>query len=222
MFDEYEYLAREAKALVIHKAQITPDSQRLHENEHTGAYTHIFAPGSVVISTGNQSNDSSATHEGTSQAAPVTTGVILLMQEYYVRKRGHLPTVKELVGWLRRILAANLVDLVRRYCGAQRRDVRLERRLADEVDQSSRDIALVLMTKDSSPSQRAVRREQAVLLADALKSLPEDYDEVIVLHHLQGLNFPEVARRMERSVDSVKKLWIRALARLRDALGGSV
>jgi RNA polymerase sigma-70 factor (ECF subfamily) len=51
--------------------------------------------------------------------------------------------------------------------------------------------------------------------------LPADYGEVIVLHHLEGLTFPEVARRMGRSLDSVKKLWVRSLARLRDTLGGS-
>ena len=158
--------------------------------------------------------------QGKVDAADLVQETLLAAHRGLAQFRG--ATEAELVGWLRRILAANLVDLVRRYCGAQRRDVRLERQLADEVDQSSRDIALVLMTKDSSPSQRAVRCEQAVLLADALKCLPEDYGEVIVLHHLQGLNFPEVARRMERSVDSVKKLWIRALARLRDALRGSV
>ena len=158
--------------------------------------------------------------QGKVDAADLVQETLLAAHRDLAQFRGE--TEAELVGWLRRILAANLVDLVRRYCGAQRRDVRLERQLADEVDQSSRDIALVLMTKDSSPSQRAVRCEQAVLLADALKSLPEDYGEVIVLHHLQGMKFPEVARRMERSVDSVKKLWIRALARLRDALGGSV
>ena len=158
--------------------------------------------------------------QGKVDAADLVQETLLAAHRGLAQFRGK--TEGELVGWLRRILAANVVDLVRRYCGARRRDVRLERQLADEVDQSSRDIALVLMTKDSSPSQRAVRCEQAVLLADALKSLPEDYGEVIVLHHLQGMKFPEVARRMERSVDSVKKLWIRALARLRDALGGSV
>ena len=57
------------------------------------------------------------------------------------------------------------------------------------------------------------------MLADALARLPEDYREVIVLRHLQGLPFAEVAHRMERSVDSVEKLWIRALARLRHLLG---
>jgi RNA polymerase sigma-70 factor (ECF subfamily) len=35
------------------------------------------------------------------------------------------------------------------------------------------------------------------------------------------LPFPEVARRMGRSQDSVEKLWMRGLARLRQIMGGS-
>ena len=76
-----------------------------------------------------------------------------------------------------------------------------------------------LVARTDSPSQQASRREQAVLLADALGKLTDDYREAIVLRHLEGLSFPEVARRMGRSEDSVKKLWARALAKLRRILG---
>jgi RNA polymerase sigma-70 factor, ECF subfamily len=130
-------------------------------------------------------------------------------------------TEGELVGWLRQILASNLANLVRHYRGTQRRDVRLERDLAVELDQSSRVLDQGLVAAGSSPSQQAARREQAVLLADALGRLPEDYREVIILRHLEGLSFPEVARRMGRTLDSVDKLWARALARLRRSLGAS-
>jgi RNA polymerase sigma-70 factor (ECF subfamily) len=58
-----------------------------------------------------------------------------------------------------------------------------------------------------------------VLLANALVQLPEDYHEVILLRHLEALSFAEVAKRMGRSVDAVEKLWMRALARLREAVG---
>jgi RNA polymerase sigma-70 factor (ECF subfamily) len=124
----------------------------------------------------------------------------------------------ELVGWLRRILAASLAMLFRRYCGTQRRDIQLECEL--EIEQSSRILDHGLLAPDSSPSQRAARREQAVLLADALGQLPEDYREAIILRHMEGLTFPEVAERMGRTIDSVKKLWIRGLALLRRSLGG--
>jgi RNA polymerase sigma-70 factor (ECF subfamily) len=125
----------------------------------------------------------------------------------------------EWVSWLRQILALNLAHLVRRYCGTRRRDIRLERRLVDELTQSSRVLDQALMAPQSSPSNQASRREQSVLLADALGQLPSDYREVIILSHLEGLSFPDVASRMGRTVNSVKNLWARALARLRRSLG---
>jgi RNA polymerase sigma-70 factor (ECF subfamily) len=128
-------------------------------------------------------------------------------------------TEAELVGWLRQILASRMADLLRRFHGAQRRDVRLERELAVELDESSRVMDKGFVAPGSTPSHQAARREQAVLLAEALGRLPEDYREVIVLHHLEDLSFPEVARRMGRTVNSVKNLWIRALTRLRRTLG---
>jgi RNA polymerase sigma-70 factor (ECF subfamily) len=127
-------------------------------------------------------------------------------------------TEKEFLGWLRRILASLLANLVRHYQGTQRRDVRLERQLAVELDQSSQALDGGLLAPQSSPSQQAIRREQSVLLAEALGRLPEAWRELLILRHLEGLTFPQVAERLGRSVDSVKKLWPRALASLRRAL----
>jgi RNA polymerase sigma-70 factor (ECF subfamily) len=127
-------------------------------------------------------------------------------------------TEAELLGWLRRILAAVVAVQVRRYFGTKRRDLRLERDLADELDHSSRILDVALVAQGSSPSQQASRREQAVLLADALATLPEHYREVLMLRHIEELSFPDVAERMQRSLDSVKKLWIRGLSQLRSAL----
>lgn len=123
--------------------------------------------------------------------------------------------------WLRQILVAKVANLVRHYFGTQGRDARLEEELAAEVENSSRIMGHELAASITSPSQQAVRREQAVLLADALDALPADYREAIILRHLEELTFPEVARRMERTQDSVEKLWLRALARLRQAMGDS-
>ena len=134
----------------------------------------------------------------------------------------HGTTAEQLIGWLRKILTSKLVDLLRHYYGARARDVRLERDLAAEMDRSSQFLDRALVARYSSPSRQAVRREQAVLLANALERLPGSYREVLILHHLEELPFPEVARRLGRSVDSVEKLWARALARLRRALEGAV
>ena len=51
----------------------------------------------------------------------------------------------------------------------------------------------------SSPSSIASRREQAVLLADALEKLPADYREVFILRNLEHIPFDQIAARMGRS-----------------------
>jgi RNA polymerase sigma-70 factor (ECF subfamily) len=129
-------------------------------------------------------------------------------------------TTREFLAWLRQITAAVLANQVRHYFGTKRRDVRLERSLADDLERSSAALDGALVAQDTSPSQHASRREMAVRLADALAVLPDDYREVIILRQLEDLPFPEVAGRMGRSVDSVKNLWVRALARLRRGLDG--
>ena len=155
--------------------------------------------------------------QGKVDAADLVQDTFLQAHRDFGQFRG--TTEEELIGWLRQILAHSLAMCVRRYFGTQRRDVRLERELAFELDQSSRDLDQGLLANSSSPSNQAARREQAVLLADALGQLTEDYREVIILRQMEGLTFPEVARRMGRSVDSVKKLWPRAMVQFRRALG---
>ncbi len=147
-----------------------------------------------------------------------------LVQETFLRAHHHFSqfrgsTENELLSWLRRILATTVANLTHRHYGRERRDIRRERRLTDELDQSSHMLEQRLVAVDSSPSAQAVRRERAVLFANALQDLRDDYRDVIVLRHLEGRSFAEVARQMGRSVDSVEKLWIRALDKLRRGLG---
>lgn len=125
---------------------------------------------------------------------------------------------KELVAWLRQILAGNLADQVRRHCGTQSRDVHRERRLLDDYSTS---LAQALVSPGSSPSHQAARREQAVLVADAMAALPEEYCQVLVLRHMEGLGFDQIAGRMGRTTDSVRNIWARALARLRSSFEGT-
>lgn len=124
----------------------------------------------------------------------------------------------ELVAWLRQILARNLANQVRHYRGTKRRDIRLEQGLTVALGESSEHLSARLAAPVTSPSHAAARTESAVILADALGRLSPDYREVLILRNLEELTFPEVAARMQRSVDSVKKLWVRGLAQLRGLL----
>src|SRR6185369_14632067 len=106
-----------------------------------------------------------------------------LVQETFLEAHRNVPRFRgegegQLIAWLRQILATKLAELFRHYLGTQGRDVRLEREIAADFDQSSVLLDRGLVAPQSSPSQQAARREQGVLLADALAELPEDYREV--------------------------------------------
>jgi hypothetical protein len=98
---DFFYPATEARAFSTMADQITPYSQRLHEDAGGHTFTTIFAPGSRIASSGNRSDTGESVQEGTSQAAPVTAGVVLLMQELYRRATGKLPPVDTLAQCLR-------------------------------------------------------------------------------------------------------------------------
>jgi RNA polymerase sigma-70 factor (ECF subfamily) len=128
-------------------------------------------------------------------------------------------TEGEFLCWLRKILDKILLNLVRYYYGTRRRDLRQERRISAEGDDSSRSLDRSLVAPHTSPTQQAARHERDARLADAIRTLPTRYREVIVLRQIEGLSFPEVARRLGRTEDSVKNMWVRALNRLRALVG---
>jgi len=120
----------------------------------------------------------------------------------------------ELVAWLRKILVRNLADQARRH-QAGVRDVRRERSLEEALDRSGLEVQRALAAHaSSSPSAVASRRERAVLLADAVARLPEDYREAFVLLALEHVPLDQVAARMNRSEGAVRMLLARAVERL--------
>ena len=126
-------------------------------------------------------------------------------------------TDAELAGWLRQILARCLADFVRRYRTGARRAGR-EQSLKQLLDRSSEAIKRNLAANGTSPSGSARRRNLGVVLSDALAQLSEDHRDVIVLHHLEGLDWDQVARRMGRTAGAVRMLWTRAPKQLRPLL----
>jgi RNA polymerase sigma-70 factor (ECF subfamily) len=95
---------------------------------------------------------------------------------------------------------------------------RRERSLEAALEQSSQRLEAILAADQSTPSQRAIRHEQLLLLADALARLPDDQRQAVELRHLQGLATVEIAQRMDRTVAAVGGLLQRGLRTLRDSL----
>lgn len=81
--------------------RLTPFTQRLHQDHNGVTKTDIFAPGAPVTSSGINNNHGESIQHGTSQACPVTAGVVLLMQEFYKKNTGRLPSVELIIDCLR-------------------------------------------------------------------------------------------------------------------------
>jgi RNA polymerase sigma-70 factor (ECF subfamily) len=126
-------------------------------------------------------------------------------------------TEPELVSWLRTILVNTLANQVKHH-RREGRDYQRQESLEVMLDRSSLAVQQSLAAPLASPSSLAVRREQSVLLADALAGLPEDYREVFVLRNLEHMPVEAIAARMGRSPNAVRKLWGRAMVALKKAL----
>ena len=146
-----------------------------------------------------------------------------LVQETFLRASRHFgefcgSSEQEWLGWLRTILRRSVLKMIHRQVVARKRSVLREvslQELAIRSGPESSGSASLIVSRGSSPSTQTRRQELSSLLAERLSRLPGPYREVLVLRHLEGLSFNEVADRMGRPSGAVRVLWLRALERLR-------
>jgi len=121
-------------------------------------------------------------------------------------------SIEEFTGWLRRILFNNLATAIEKHVLADKRDVRKQKSLDQDLgrpDQSHAGLARYLQQDITSPSTPMQRDESLSQLLVAIKELPADYQEVIRLRHFDDLSFTQIADRM---------MWVRAVEKLRTVL----
>ena len=143
-----------------------------------------------------------------------------LLEAYQKREQFRGRTDAERGAWLRAILARNMADAIRA-SGRQKRDVTRVRSLEADLETSSACLGAWLAAEQSTPSEQAMRHEQAVLLASALARLPGSQREALVLHYWQGMSLSEIAIRLDRTSDAVAGLLKRGLKHLRTLLDSS-
>ncbi len=119
----------------------------------------------------------------------------------------------ELRAWLRQVLLHNVGAFSRRYRNTSKRAVAREVCLATDASLFGAEPALAGSTV--SPSGAAIQHEQALALRRAVDSLPEEYRRVVILRFEDGLSFEELGRITDRSADAARKVWARAMVRLR-------
>jgi RNA polymerase sigma-70 factor (ECF subfamily) len=123
----------------------------------------------------------------------------------------------QVAAWLKTILVNNLADEIRKHV-TSKRDAALERSLDQGLDESSARLGAWLAADQSSPSQRAIRDEQRILLAEAVERLPENQRRAVELHHLRGWSLADVAEALGCTKPAVAGLLHRGLDALRARL----
>jgi RNA polymerase sigma-70 factor (ECF subfamily) len=119
--------------------------------------------------------------------------------------------------WLRKMLANNLVDRIRREL-AKGRDARRERSIEAAIDDSSWRLRDWVPADDSTPSKKLIRQEQALCLAEALAQLPERQREALILQWWHGWKLAQIAEHQQCTIGVVGGLLARGLGKLRELL----
>jgi RNA polymerase sigma-70 factor (ECF subfamily) len=131
------------------------------------------------------------------------------MQRGFTRFQGS--TRDELFAWLREILRYNVIDAVRHHRAA------VERETAQHTAPAAGRVGSI-PANTRTPARSAIRREEEAALAAALSRLAPPDRQVLELRHWQGMSFVAMAPILGRSEEAVRKMWYRAVARLRAEL----
>ena len=142
-----------------------------------------------------------------------------VVQEVLLQAHVSLPQFKgtceeELTAWLRAILVNKLADAARHF-GRKKRDSALEQSYRETVNESSSRLYKLVPADQTSASQKVLRQERALVLAESLAALPEDQRTAVELRHLADYSVAEIAAHMNRSEAGVAGLLRRGLKGIR-------
>lgn len=144
-------------------------------------------------------------------ASDLVQSACLDIYEHFQEFRGE--TTAEWRSWLLQLLRRDIQDLRRRFRDTAKRDLNREQRI-EEWDS----LRFAPTDDDLSPGASLIAIEESTALRAALQSLSADHRQVIRLRNWEELSFAEIGRRLDRSEDSARKLWTRAMAKLQAEL----
>jgi len=156
-------------------------------------------------------------------SAPVRRKVSVedVLQEAHLTAFQRLPDFEDrgegsFLRWLRKIADHKAQSAVERHAGAAKRAV------SREVTRGARPDTGALEGPAPDPSQAAIRSEENENVRRAMEAISEDHREVLRLATEEGLTLRQIAARMGRSREAVKKLYGRALGRFTEEYGRGV
>ncbi len=151
---------------------------------------------------------------GRLDAADVVQITFLEAQRDLGSFRGH--HIEELLGWLRHILRNNVSSAHQRHIYTQKRSA--GREVSNSPTDSRPAFTDLAPSETTSPSQRMMRDEAAVYLANCLEEIPDTQREALRLRYVEGCSLKEISDKMEKSEMAVAGLLKRGLQALRNKM----
>jgi RNA polymerase sigma-70 factor (ECF subfamily) len=121
---------------------------------------------------------------------------------------------RELVAWLQGILDHKVATAIRDHTLLQKRNLGREQSI-DDSQAGGAALKQELDAGHSSPSQKALRGEEAERLSQALTALPADQREAVRLRHLEGWALADIAQHLGRTPAATAGLIKRGMQALR-------
>ncbi len=125
-------------------------------------------------------------------------------------------TQNDLIAWLRSILDNEIARANRDYLSTAKRDVSREVPLGR--DDGSRNGGSWLPANTETPSKHAMKLENYDRICQALSRLSAPYQQVIELRNRDRHTFAEIGNQMAMGEERARRLWTRAVERLRREL----
>lgn len=151
---------------------------------------------------------------GRLDAADVVQVTFLEAQRDLPAFRGH--HIEELLGWLRHILRNNVSSAHQKHIYTQKRSA--GREVSNSPTDSRPAITDLAPSETTSPSQRMMRDEAAVYLANCLEDLPDTQREALRLRYVEGCSLKQISQTMDKSEMAVAGLLKRGLQSLRNRM----
>lgn len=145
-------------------------------------------------------------------ASDMVQKTLLTAQQVFERFEG--TSEGEYRVWLKRILLNKVAHTSRAYRWTAKRDVRREQHFHESSSDVSKHAA-GLIDEAPTPFGAAIANERAAILEATIRSLPEHYQQVIVLRSFERRTFSEIGERLNVSADAVRKRWCQAIKQLR-------
>jgi RNA polymerase sigma-70 factor (ECF subfamily) len=123
--------------------------------------------------------------------------------------------------WLCQIAERRIIDLHRRFFGAQKRDAAREVPLGSSGGSETEPAGLVnlLVASMTTPSQAFSRDAREMRLLAAMQQLPSDQQAALRMRYIENLPSKQIAQNLGKTDAAIRVMLTRSLKKLQELLG---